>query len=292
MDNEAQKDENLSYTIEDLNKDLQIDNGIVSLNASIETNEFSSVYENHVSQSDFGLRIIINNNFEKDKNRDMSYLIQAKKMMPNSKTLVYNEGSVFKSIDKEQEVRIKILQSAVGDSIKYMLYCPRPEKLDEKVCAALKYLRITALENDIFDFLQGQEVYRNAFTNDSFIGAGIFLCDVNQSGINLGKIHRHVLKDFFPLGWFIASHFINHQSVSVQHGLSRLPRMATDVSIEQQRITKGIITGDEEIIGNVIKNVFKDVETASNFTFFPKQTLTLTYSIGVEGNLSLKGYDL
>lgn len=135
---------------------------LFEISLSIDTVEFNSTYERYISQSDIGLRLVYENEIEPQLSWIKPYLLKAKRLFPKSiKPLVYTEASRYASIDKDQQSRIDLLQNILGGTyLKYLLFNPRPDGLDDETKIKLAYLRNKALAFHIFDFTSGLELHK------------------------------------------------------------------------------------------------------------------------------------
>jgi hypothetical protein len=273
LDNHYQPFHRIAYAVHDLQQDLVLLSPSINVAIEIQTNKFATPMERYVSQSDLGLEIFIKNSYEPAKNRSFAYLLQAKKLFPTTVygELIYTENSKFESVDADQEKRIRILQEHVGNAIKHLLYCPNPTLLEQQLRETLDYWRTYSIGSNIFDFLDGQELYKE-LNDPKTINAGIFISDGGYVPENLLKVHAASFHQTIPFSWFIALHFLERPKV---YDLN--PPEEDDA----QGIVKNIINGDETAI-DYFKSIFKSEksEPPDNFKIYPKQTLKITYSVG------------
>ena len=276
LDKDTQPDEKIDYGILQLNQDLQSESKLTGIELSIESKQFSPMYERYVSQSDLGIKIIYENDFEPKLSWTRPFLLQAKKLMAKKlEPVLYDESSRFESKDKGQEERIDILKTVIGDSIKYLYFCPRPEKTSPYVEQKLAYLRTKLLNEEIFDFTFGLELYNELKNGQSTIGAGIFIAKTNADIQNLGMVHQSIFKDTIPFSWFIPMLFLGNME---KYGL--YPNDA-----RKDKITEKIISGDTSII-QTIKDKINPGQSnlPDNFTIFPSHVLTIKYAVGRDFN--------
>lgn len=279
MDEETQSEEKINYTIKQLQSDLDKEDGLFGMNLSLETVEFHPNYERYVSQSDIGLKIIFDNKIEPELSWTRPYLLQAKRLIPKKlNPLYYSETSKFSSIDKDQQKRIELLSKILGASyLKYLLYCPRPENIDEETRMKLSYLRGKTLSTHIFDYTIGLELHKEFLTNGETLKAGIFVTDTSNSNINFGAVHSQLLKMIFPLSWFIAINFTeNFDRYERELGINRKADDLVD------RILSGDMKKVEELI-NKIKEVSND-DFPDTIQVLPKHSITLRFSVGEKIN--------
>jgi len=274
LDANMQVDEKLGYSIAQLNDDLKKDSGLFGLSLTLNANQFSPAHERYVSQSDIGLQVVYENNIEPPLSWIKYFLLQAKRLMPSSSNpLKYNEKSTFSSTDKDQELRIQELKALIGNSLKHLLYCPRPEKLDIKISQKLNYHRLKILTTHIFDYIEGLEIHKDLILTEPTTAAGVFVADDITLVKNLEAVHSALFTDSTPFSWFIAKLFLDHKS----HGL--LPYETLDTG--EQKLTKDIISGEDSVIEKLRNQFGSDkVKIPENFTIFPQHTLVLRFAVG------------
>jgi hypothetical protein len=281
LDDDLQEEEKIGYTLAHLNTDLSKDAGLFKMKLSLDTNQFSSQYERYVSQSDIGLRIKYNNQIESSLSWTKSYLLQAKRVMPGKTGKSnYTENSSFSSKDKAQELRIAKLKDKIGDHLKYLLYCPRPVRLEPSVAGKLAYLRLKLLSSHIFDYIRGQEIYSDMRQPIPTTAAGIFVSDDLDKVRNLGDVHANLFALTQPFSWFIAQQYL-------EEPFPVFSPTTNPINPDHQILAERIINGDKNII-NELKELFADGRTLDqipgDFTIFPSQTITLSYTVGNDLN--------
>jgi len=286
LDEETQDDQKLNYTFKQLQDDLEKEDSLFGINLTLETIEFNSTYERYISQSDIGLNLIFDNKLEPYKSWSRPYLLQAKRLSPKKiNPLSYTEASLFASLDKDQQKRIDLLNKILGASyLKYLLFCPRPENIDDETKTKLAYLRYAKLSNGIFDYTFGLEIHNELSNSSDTLKAGIFITDVENSNLNFGQVHSQVLQETFPFSWFIAMNFLN------QHDFLDISRinigMKKQESSKNKEMVEGILSGDSKKIDELIKRI-GEAETNTipeNIQILPKHKITLRVSVGEKIN--------
>ena len=183
LDEETQAEERLRYSLEELNRDLQSLEGYLSLSFEIETHEYDSRMERWVTQADLGLIIRFSNNFVPNDSWSSPWLLQAKRIYPSRRSSSgrFDETSRFEATDAAQLQRIQKLIEVVQDNfVLFLLYCPRPESLDELTRQKLAYLRTTHLSGEIFDYTLGLQLHSELSSSNPSLAAGLFLCDAEN----------------------------------------------------------------------------------------------------------------
>lgn len=285
MDSDTQKYEKIKYHIEKLNKKLHKYERLGNVSMKLETKQFSSHYENWVSESDIGLCINYENQFEPRKSWTKYYLLQAKRLYPTSNgSSDYDTNCKFSAIDKTQEAKIKFLKSKVGDSIKYMLYCPRSKYLNKIVRNQLSYIRNSSISNEIFDYTMGAAIYKDLTSKNKTLAAGIFITNIENNKLTLGKIHSRILKETIPFSWFISTNFLESKTyhnlfntINPENKLSELKYR------NEQEYAKKIINYDESVIEEIANSMSENNKNSGiapkKFTIFPASVLVLKYSL-------------
>lgn len=283
MDEETQADEKTSYTFENLRQDLENEDSLFGIDLSIDTFEFNPIYERYLSQSDIGLRLIYNNKIEPELSWTRPFLLQAKKLFPQTANpLAYSEASKFSSFNKNQKARIDLLNTIFGDVyLKYLLFCPRPDGVDCETKIKLAYLRNKRLTSEIFDFTSGLEIHKGFLKGTETLKSGIFITETDNANPNFGQVHADMLHSTFPLSWFIALNFLDNDRFLQTSSLLR-ENDEPNNALERHHLVDGILTGKKEKIEELIQKIHR----ASNDTFpesiqiLPKHTITLKISVG------------
>lgn len=280
MDSETQIDEKLDYLIGDLQKDLNEEDGLLGINLNIETVQFPTKYERYLSQSDIGIKIVFENKIEPRYSWTQPYFLQAKRLIPNrSSPELYSESAKFGSVDKDQQKRIEIVNDFLqGDFIKYLMYCPRPEQLNENIRTKLAYLRNKSLSQNIFDYTKGLKLYSEFIENGDSIKPGMFVTDIGNSKLNFGEIHRNLISSVIPFSWFIAKNFSTN-SFGEQFS-SKDPRRPSNP--DGRRIVNGILNGNSKCIEELINGIREklDDEFPDSFPILPSHVLDIKVTIG------------
>ena len=282
LDEETQEEEKLTYTFKQLQEDLRSEDDLFGLHLSLETIEFNPIYERYVSQSDIALNLIFENRIEPETSWTRPYLLQAKRLSPKQlNPLKYSESSSFISIAKDQQKRIEILNKVLGFSyLKYLLFCPRPDYLDNDTKTKIAYLRNKSLSNQIFDYTVGLEAHKELLKDSETFKAGIFVTDTDNSNLNFGELHNKLLNSTFPLSWFIAMNFSDRHDFLREISGNRKP-IDNDRNSKRQEIVEGILSGDRRKIDDLIKRINEvGIEVPDNIQILPKHKITIRYVVG------------
>lgn len=290
LDEQTQDDEKLNYSFKQLQEDLDKEDSLFGIHLSLETIEFNSNFERYISQSDIGLNIVFENRIEPQNSWNRPYLLQAKRLTPKKvNPLLYTETSVFSSIDKDQQVRIEILDKILGGSyLKYLLYCPRPESIDEDTKIKLAYLRNQTLSSHIFDYTIGLEIYKELIESNDTLKAGIFVTDIENTNINFGQVHRGILNSTFPFSWFMALNFSGRGFMDDRHRMQK--DMGHRDNPDSKQIVEGILSGDKKQIDKLIQKLNEEnlEQRPENIQILPKHKITLRYSVGEKINSEMQ----
>jgi len=285
LDEQTQDDEKFNYTFKQLQDDLNKEDSLFGINLSLETIEFNSIYERYISQSDIGLNLVFENKIEPEYSWSRPYLLQAKRLSPKKvNPLFYSEASSFASVDKDQQKRIALLNKIFGDSyLKYLLFCPRPDNIDNDTKIKLAYLRNKTLSSQIFDYTTGLQIYKELLENSETLKAGIFITNTNNNSLNFGEIHNQILQSTFPFSWFIAMNFSDSNKFFNNHSeIKILGKGKYDEVSESHKLVEGILSGDERKIEELIRKI-KDTEEndiPNNIQILPKHKITIRCSVG------------
>ncbi|MCC8396367.1 hypothetical protein LJ656_27630 [Paraburkholderia sp. MMS20-SJTR3] len=271
FDEKVQEEYSLIYPLKKLRKKLNKIDEKTSVELQIDAHSYSSAVEHYVTQSDIGLVIEYRDTFRSTKSRTSAWLLQAKRAFPISKVpLEYSSRSKFSSTDAEQQQRIDELRKFVGeDFIKYLLYCPRPEFLDDEERYVLSYLRREATGDSIFDYALGLELRDDIMNGSPTVAAGVFVSNTNAPPKDVAGVHQGLFKSNMPLSWFIAHHFTAESYYRYDDILTQAHD--NDLALK-------IVTGDESVIHDIGKHFGKELE----FQIFPPVTITVTVTDGLD----------
>ncbi|MBG8556092.1 hypothetical protein [Hymenobacter guriensis] len=282
LDEDTQSDTQLTYPLADLRRDLAQEDGLLGVQLSVETVEHNGTYERYISQSDIGLRLVFDNLLEPTTSWIRPYLLQAKRLFPQQEVpLRYTELSRFKSADKEQDARILLLTELFGKPyLKYLLYCPRPEKMEADVSSKLAYLRNKQLNRHIFDYTAGMALHQALSNGSVTLKAGLFVADPEHNPVNLGAIHAGILHATLPFSWFIALNFLDDDWSSQQFVPTAVLR--PDPASAEFQLVDGIVTGKQEIIEQLLEKArASNLDgVPANIQIIPRHTITVRVSVG------------
>jgi hypothetical protein len=280
MDEDTQGDENLDYTIGQLNSDLAREDGLLTVRLSVETHEFHPNVERWVTQSDIGFILTFRDHLLPAESWSRAWLLQAKRIEPDSRNPVrYSEVSRVSAIDKQQEARMAVLDEAVGgDFVRHLLYCPRPDSLEDLTRLKLWRLRQANVNDQIFDYALGLELHSAASQPDSSLAAGLFVAGIDNLPPNLGKIHGEIFVSTIPLAWFIAAQFFDHRPTPDRR-LSAAGKQRKDKARDEEW-RNAILRGDAAAVDRVLRDIGTATDVA--LPFLPPHTLTVEVAVGAQ----------
>lgn len=294
LDDETQEDQNLSYTLRQLNEELSSFDSL-EIYATLTTHQYPSRIERWVTQSDLGFVVNFNNLMIPDDSWSASWLLQAKRLYPTSSNPVrYDETSRFDGMKKEQHKRIEELINATGvPFIKYLLYCPRVESLDHVTRQKIRHLHNRSLGAHIYDYTSGFQLYKERLKIDNSLGAGLLIADpfYLPKPNTFGAAHSEMLKmikplawpSIIPLAWFLALQLANQCPDEARQYVSRrpnrLPPTATPPNRSSLNWVHGIVTGDKEAVERALE-LFNNGNEQEPEPFLPPHTLTIGVYVG------------
>lgn len=272
LDEQVQLQEHVQYNISQLRDDLAEASEPIGVSFNLETHKYSKDFEGCISQADLGLIVKYENNFEPNLSGERSWLLQAKRAYPTALNPTrYEPKAKFAAKNAAQERRIQELIKFVDkDFFRYLLYCPRPETLDEKTRLELTYFRGRALSDQIFDFSYGLELRDDIRNGSKTVASGIFVSGIDNAPKCLGDIHASIFKTTTPLSWFL----IQHIPSLGRHDWERDSLL--DGHRDDDLVSK-IVRGDPDVVGEIAKKLSDD---SWNGTLLPASTLTVTISVG------------
>lgn len=281
LDEECQSQENISFGIDQLRNELLKAGDPTSVDLSIETHSYTKTWEHYVSQADIGLIIRYQNYFEPNLSRSWSWLLQAKRaFLTSGNNPQYNAASRFSSYDHAQHERIKALVKFVdADFFRYLLYCPRPSRLEVSARQELAYLRGTSLQDEIFDFTYGLELRDDLRDGSPTIEAGMFVSELEPFPKNLGEVHRGIFRGTTPFSWFLLQHLPGRG----RHHWDEDDHWSANQGNE---IAERLVKGDPEVIREIMIRLG---EGEFELKVLPSATITITVSQGTNNVTPLQG---
>jgi hypothetical protein len=283
LDQDYQEEENIDYTLTQLYSDLSKSNDPIAIDISIETHNYTKSYEHNITKSDIGLILEYNDQFN-FKNSFKTYLLfQAKRLFPDKYD--YTINSEFNSFDKHQHDEIiKLNEWAGGNFVSYLLYCPRPEKLNQITREGLAYARNEAFKNNIYDFAFGQELRDDLLHDSETIAAGIFVSEVYKMPCEFHEIHKSIFHGVSPFSWFVVQLF---QGINAQSFLNKNGYIYNYYHKENDKIKcmREIVEGN---LSSISKNLLNVDEINLNENIYPKHTINIKIINGVDRNNILR----
>lgn len=282
LDAETQDEVNLPYPLARLHADLMTAEPFLTIDASIEAHEYGPDMERWVTQADIGLILTYNDHLVPEESWQVSWLLQAKRLYSDGHDLpVYTEASRFKATDEAQRKRMGALAGAVGtDFVRYLLYCPRADALDEITAGKLAHLRNMSIAGDIFDFVRGLALRDEILAGSTSLSCGLFVTSSNVVPKSLGAVHRGIFSGTFPWSWFIAYHLTTERNrmrdpERRRHGSSQ--QMSHSPATED--LLTDLVRGRPEAIERLRQTI--DIGPGP-FRVLPSHTIEIVVSIGAQ----------
>lgn len=247
LDAETQEEERVSYTLSQLLEDLGKTYEPVGVNLRVDTHQYPKHLERWVTQSDFGLIINYQDQFDRSLSTSTSWLMQAKRLFP-SKSGHYDTNSKFESINQDQHKRMQLLREWAGeDFIRYFLYCPRPKKLDPTVRESLNHARTKALSGEIFDYTLGLELRDDLLSGSPTVASGLFVASLEDTPKNLIQTHESIFGRATPFSWFLVQHIASARPS--RRGLHASPESVRATSCTQRgKDIERLVRGDHRVL--------------------------------------------
>lgn len=248
LDGDSQIEENVSYTLQQVQEDFTKSDEPLSIRFRIETRQYPKHLERWVTQSDLGLIINYQNQFAPAHSVRRAWLLQAKRVFPMADDN-YGVNSEFKSTDAAQTERMKALRDWAGmDFIRFLLYCPRPKGLKPSVREALNQMRTNALGGQIFDYTLGLQLRDDLLSPNPTIAAGLFVADLDAMPKTLGEAHAGLFNTSTPFSWFIVQHLSRNGPFLNQRRLHNGASDDFDGSSPKARDVERLVCGDHRVL--------------------------------------------
>ncbi|MBV1854401.1 hypothetical protein [Catellatospora tritici] len=139
--------------------------------------------------------------------------------------------------------------------MKYLLYRPRTETLDELTAAILAQLRDRKLSSKIFDYGSGLALYQ----------------DLIASGSTVASVHRYMFDKTPPFSWFVAL------QLAPDRGLSNLPLLEGPDAAPEADLVRRLASGDREAARDVVE---RTGGRNAAIRVLPAHTLKITIEAG------------
>ncbi|MBQ0906348.1 hypothetical protein [Micromonospora sp. U21] len=280
LDEDYSEEYSLSYSLEQLRRDLGLAMPLVSVDFTIETHQYSAQVENWVTQSDIGMVLKYQDRFVPTESWTSSLLLQAKRLFPQARGVHYSEASRFDSFDSKQHSRIRNLNELLEcDLVSYLLYCPRPSSLDKLTAAKLAHLRNLSVNGEIFDFARGLALHRELEAGGQTLAAGVFVAKVDAMPKTLAQIHGGIFKSTIPLSWLLTLEFADAKRfVDLPSGMPFGVNHA-HLDSKRSRIVDGILAGDEAVTQAIGALAGRNVNFAP-LRVLPRHTISISISAG------------
>lgn len=219
------------------------------MSVQLETHSYPKPMERYVTQSDVGLILSYEDQFNHDMSFRRGWLLQAKRLFPTHRKYEhgFTENSKFESQYPAQHERMRKLRDwAKCDFISYLLYCPRPASLDKPVRERLSAARARALAADIFDFALGLELRDDFLSTSPTVAAGVFVALLDALPDTLLAVHGGLFASVSPFSWFIVSQLAQTSGINRRSERMMMGR-GSDSNLNNP-VIEGLIRGDADVI--------------------------------------------
>jgi hypothetical protein len=285
LDQDAQGDHNLLYSHDDLIRDLAITDEPLAVVVNLETHSYNKSMERYVTQSDIGIILSYEDQFNNEASFRRGWLFQAKRLFPSQQRYEYGftENSRFNSVDSDQHDRMKALRDwAKCDFIRYLLYCPRPASLERSTREKLNSARTSALALSIFDYALGLQLRDDFLSESSTVAAGIFVSFLDDLPDNLLSVHESLFGAVTPFSWFIVAQLAQTGGISNrQREMGRHENHHSDDKNLNNPIIEGLIRGDCSVLkkDETLIDILENVERSA---ILPAHTVTIKVINGID----------
>lgn len=263
----------LSYDLDALNADLASNGYVIDADFQIQVHPHARGMEAYVSQADFGLILEVENRVLPEASWSAAYLMQAKRLFANPFAQAYDLMSSFRSSTGEQDKRIRMLASILGeDALKYCLYCPQTTGYEATATAGIRTIHATRLGQKIFDFACGLALHDHVLQTGG-VDAGIWVAGSKKPIASAFDLHHAAFHGAAPFTWFILEHFD-------RHSLWRDEPDPASASDRVMRIAQGDRTACQELIDELGDQARKAEISIENLTVLPASTVTIRIQAG------------
>lgn len=274
MDSEEQRQEKIQFSLEELNRELAERHAeVMTMSLEIQTHEYPASLERWVTQADIGLVVSLTSAIEPRENWSVPWLLQAKRLYSDGR--VYQATSMFRALDKQQELRMAQLRSLVGPFLLYLLYCPRPSALEEEVRTELAILRRRAITHKSLYTGMGPILADDLRLPEPTTAAGLFVSPSDAPIGSLKDVHSQLnplwtLKGTCPFAWFIISHLMSPEGAVLRTGLTSPAR----------QLAMQITEGRPEVVDAIAQITGTSSSDVPTFGVLPAHTIKIGLQFG------------
>jgi len=263
----------LGYDLDALNADLASNGYVIDADFQIQVHPHARGMEAYVSQADFGLILEVENRVLPEESWSAAYLMQAKRLFANPSAQGYDLMSGFRSSTSDQDKRIQMLASILGeDAMKYCLYCPQTTGYEATARAGIRTIHATRLGQKIFDFACGLALHDHVLQTGG-VDAGIWVAGSKKPIATAFDLHRAAFHGASPFTWFILEHFDRHSPrLDGLHPASASERV--------MQIAQGDRTACQALIDELGDQARKAEISIENLTVLPASTVTIRMQAG------------
>ena len=248
LDGDTQIEENVGYTLKQVHEDFAKSDEPLSIHFRIEPRQYPKHLERWVTQSDLGLIINYQNQFDPASSVRRAWLLQAKRVFPMANDN-YGVDSEFNSTDAAQTERMKVLRDWAGmDFIRFLLYCPRPKSLQPSLREALNQMRTNAVGGGIFDYTLGLQLRDDLLSPSPTTAAGLFIADLDDMPKTLGETHASLFDKSTPFSWFIVQHLSPDRRFILRRSLEGRAPDDFDDSNPRAKDVERLVCGDHRVL--------------------------------------------
>jgi hypothetical protein len=244
----------------------------------METHEYTAEVEHWVTQADLGLVVSYRNDFDEDEYWDASWLLQAKRLLPDDQGQRYTGKARFGSRTHGQDTRMEALRSLVGPFLCYLLYCPRPASLDLATKSQLARGRRNRLSDEQLDWdWDGTwpgiswEIRNDLLLAEPTTAAGMFVVPLSDAPATLADVHGQIApvwgEGTCPFAWFVIGHLFRSKALTVA------------LSAEERDIAREIVRGNPAMVDLVRATLSPELPDRP-FPFLPAHTISIEIRTG------------
>lgn len=276
MDEDTEGEYDRKRDLDWLRKKLASAAGLVDVEFAIETHEYPPGYERWVTQSDLGLVLRFQDHLLPERDWEKAFLLQAKRVYAD-RAGTYRLGSKYGGFDREQHERAEAINGQLGyDLVRYLLYCPRPERLPKGLAEALRHLRDVNVQDRLFDGMAGLEMHDNLVRNGETLEPGIVVARPAGVPDTLRDTYGGLFSHSLPWAWFLTLWLTAHDAPSPLDWHD--PEECLDLELEELMVA--IVTGDQTAVSE-LAGVVEGLDDRA-IPILPPHTITVTLSVARE----------
>lgn len=276
MDQDTEVEYERKRDLEWLRRKLASVAPLMDIRFEIETHEYPPGYERWVTQADLGLVLRFEDLLLGGQNWEKAFLLQAKRVYA-ARDGSYHLQSSYGGFDTDQHERARAINKHLGyELVRYLLYCPRPERLPRGLAEGLRHMRDANVQDSLFDGIAGLEMHSSLVRSGNTLEPGIVVASPLAVPATLGGTYSSLFSGCTPWAWFLTLWLT--QAKLNDHSAWEGFNACVDSDLEDLMVR--IVSGDQTAVTDMASAV-EGLEDRQ-VPILPAHTMTVSISLSSE----------